>query len=72
MDCSWIPDWYNLQYIYNKQITGDFNVCSLSAAMAHFEIEETAPVHDAGNDANYTALVCSHLDLKKGIEEYKK
>lgn len=70
MDDKWIPKWYNLQYIYNKQITGDFNVCSLSSAMAHFGIEETDPVHDAGNDARYTALVCEHLDLKKGIENY--
>ncbi len=70
MDDKWLPKWYNLQYIYNKQITGDFNVCSLSSAMAHFGIEEQDPVHDAGNDASYTALVCKHLDLKKGIENY--
>ena len=38
--------------------------------MENFEIEQTRVAHDALGDAYNTALVCSKLNMKKGLEEY--
>lgn len=70
LDWDWIGDWINLQQIYNLQTGGDKNQKSLATAMEHFEIEQTRVAHDALGDAYNTALVCSHLDLEAGMDEY--
>ena len=70
LDWDWISDWVNLQYIFNLQTGGDRNQKALSSAMEHFEIAQTRTAHDALGDAYNTALVCSRLDLKSGIENY--
>ena len=70
LDWDWIAGWVNLQLIYNLQTGGDKNQKSLASAMEHFEIEQTRVAHDALGDAYHTALICSRLDMKRGIAEY--
>jgi hypothetical protein len=38
--------------------------------MEYFSLEQRLPAHDALNDAYFTALVASKLDVVKGIKEY--
>ncbi len=71
IDKSTLPEYYNLQLIFNKQITGENRQWSLSSAMEKLNIPLDLPCHDARNDAIYTARICSCLDMKKGIEEYE-
>ena len=71
LDWDWIRGWVNLQIIYNMQTEGDSNQKSLSAAMEHFEIEQTRVAHDALGDAYNTALVCSRLDMVNGLAGYE-
>ena len=70
LDWDWIAGWVNLQLIYNIQTGGDKNQKSLATAMEHFGIEQTRVAHDALGDAYNTALVCTHLDLRSGLEQY--
>lgn len=70
LDWDWINSWINLQLIYNMQTEGDNNQKSLATAMEHFGIEQTRVAHDALGDAYNTALVCSKLDMKKGLADY--
>ncbi len=70
LDWDWIDRWVNLQLIYNVQTGGDKNQKSLATAMEHFSIEQTRIAHDALGDAYNTALVCSRLDFRRGLEEY--
>ena len=71
LDWDWISGWVNLQLIYNMQTDGDKNQKSLQTAMEHFGIEQTRVAHDALGDAYNTALVCSHLDMAEGLENYE-
>ncbi len=68
-DSSWIDSWFNLQSIYNMQTDSGDGQKSLATAMEHFGITTDEPLHDALNDAHYTALVASRLDIEKGISE---
>lgn len=70
LDWGWIDGWINLQVIYNSQVSGDKTQKALTTAMEHFGIEQTRVAHDALGDAYNTALVCSHLDMERGIDEY--
>ncbi len=70
MEIDWLGEWINLQLIYNHQTDGDRNQKSLETAMEHFGIEQTRVAHDALGDAYNTALVCSRLDLRSGVENY--
>jgi len=72
LDWDWISGWMNLQLVYNVQTGGDKNQKSLSAAMEHFNIEQTRIAHDALGDAYNTALVCTHLNLKEGLSHYEE
>ena len=57
--------------IFNKQVEGGGNKQrSLEYAMEHFEIPQNLPAHDALNDAYFTALVASKLDVAGGIRAY--
>ena len=69
-DWDWISGWINLQLIYNMQTEGDKNQKSLQTAMEHFEIQQTRVAHDALGDAFNTALICTHLDMEKGLRDY--
>ena len=70
LDWDWIAGWINLQLIYNLQTDGDRNQKSLATAMEHFAIEQTRIAHDALGDAYNTALVCTHLNMEKGLADY--
>ena len=70
LDLDWIAGWVNLQLIYNLQTDGDRNQKSLATAMEHFTIEQTRIAHDALGDAYNTALVCTHLNMEKGLADY--
>lgn len=66
---EWIPRSYNIQVIFDNQITKENRQISLSSAME--KIGETAlEAHDALNDARNTVCVCLHLDMVKGLAEY--
>lgn len=67
-----IKNWYNLQLIYSKEVLGNSNQCALNTAMEHFNISvsEMRHLHDALNDAYYTALIFKKLNIKSGIKNY--
>ncbi len=71
IDDKWLPQGYNLQMMFCAQENLEKRQYSLSHALEHFEIEIDERLHDALNDAEYTAMVCEKLDLKKGIELIK-
>ena len=70
-DTEWINNWYDLQTIYNIQTESGDNQKSLSTAIEHFGIDASEPMHDALNDAYYTAKVAAHLDIVNGIAELR-
>lgn len=65
-----LPKCYNLQLIFNKQISGENRQWSLASAMEMLGLPLDLPCHDARNDAIYTARICSKLDMERGIAEY--
>lgn len=71
IDDSDLPNYYNLQLIFNKQISGENRQWSLASAMEKLDMPLDLPCHDARNDAIYTARICSKLDMEKGIAEYE-
>ena len=70
MNTEWLPVTYNLQVIFDDQITKEHRQISLSAAMELVQ-EEALIAHDALNDAKNTACICKHLDMEKGLTEYE-
>ena len=72
LDESWVNRWYNAQMIFNAQTDGSNAQKALKTAMEIFGIEASRPAHDALGDAYHTALICSRLDLKRGMQEYEK
>lgn len=70
IDDPTLPNYYNLQLIFNKQITGEDRQWSLSSAMEKLGLPLDLACHDALNDAIYTARICSVLDMERGIAEY--
>lgn len=71
LDTSWLPANYNLQMIFAQQMNLEKRQYSLSFALEHFEIEIDERLHDALNDAEYTAMVCEKLDLAEGMKNIK-
>lgn len=72
LDTAWVNRWYNAQMMFNAQTDGSTSQKALKTAMEIFGIEPSRPAHDALGDAYHTALICSRLDLKKGMEEYEQ
>ncbi len=72
LDWDWIAGWVNLQLIYNLQTDGERSQRSLATAMEHFAIDQTRVAHDALGDAYNTALVCTHLNMLRGLSEYSE
>ena len=70
-DPVWIRHWYNAQMFFNAQTGSGNNQKALSTAMEMMGIPATRQAHDALGDAYHTALICSKLDLKRGIAEYR-
>lgn len=71
IDTSFMPNCFNLQNIFAQQVTKDTRQYALFKALAYFK-ETSFDAHDALNDAKSTALLCTHLDLAKGLAEYRE
>lgn len=71
LDAEWLPGCYNLQMIFCAQTDNENRQYSLSYAAEYFKITLDKPLHNALTDAYYTALVCSNLDIEKGISTYR-
>ena len=69
---DWVDHWYNAQMIYNAQTDGATAQKALKTAMQMSGVEASRPAHDALGDAYHTAIVCSRLDLQRGMAEYGK
>lgn len=69
IDTECLPPNYNVQPIFDAQITKSGKQCALSTAM-ELVGEPPFEAHDALNDALSTACVCRHLDMEKGLENY--
>ncbi len=72
IESDWVDRWYNAQLIFNAQTDGTSAQKALKTAMEIFGIEPVRQAHDALGDAFHTALICSRLNLKAGVSEYKK
>lgn len=70
IDPAEIPKDYNLQVIFNMQITHENKQWSLESAMEHLGLSENEHPHNALYDAIGTARIAQTIDLKKGIAEY--
>lgn len=71
LDEDWLPKWYDLQVIFSHQKTGTVRQFALEDAIEMLG-EEPFRAHDALADAKSTALICRHLDMKKGFLEYAR
>ncbi|MBR5317084.1 MAG: exonuclease domain-containing protein [Lachnospiraceae bacterium] len=71
LDNAWVPSTYNIQVIFDSQITREKRQVSLSYAMEKIG-ESALEAHDAWNDAMNTVCVCKYLDMEKGLEEYEE
>lgn len=69
LDPDVLPDNFNLQPIFDAQITKTGKQCALSTAM-ELVGEPPFEAHDALNDALSTAALCRHLDMEKGLADY--
>lgn len=69
INTEWIPSIYNIQVIFDDQITKEKRQVSLSYAMEKIG-EPALKAHDALNDARNTVCVCLHLDMVRGLSEY--
>ena len=69
IDTETLPPHYDVQPIFDSQITKEKRQHSLTAAM---EILNEPPfeAHDALNDALSTAAVCRHLNMEAGFDGY--
>ena len=70
MGDGWIGEHYNAQCFFNKQTGNTGRQYSVDFAAEYMKIPLDNTRHDALNDAYYTALIMSKLDIKKGISEY--
>lgn len=65
-----LPKYYNLQVIFNQQITHQNKQWSLDSAIEHLGIEENEHPHNALYDAISTAHIVAAIDFKNGVAEY--
>ena len=72
MNTSWCDRWYNLQVIFNQAFDLGKNQRSLEFALDYLGIVPQQRLHDALNDAYYTAKVASKIDLSAGIKAYEQ
>ena len=70
LDDTWVDRWYNAQMIFNSQTDGSTAQKALKTAMQMAGVEATRPAHDALGDAYHTAILCTRLDLPRGMAEY--
>lgn len=69
IDISDLPDWYDLQRIFGREIMRSSVKYSLEYAMEVLN-ETGGAAHDAMNDSVNTAKICDHLDLEEYLDEY--
>lgn len=69
IDSSWLPTAYNLQPIYNNQVSKEERQASLCEAMERLNLV-AAEAHDALNDARNTAQICLCLNMTLGFAMY--
>lgn len=70
MDAESLPPYYDVQPIFDSQITKEKRQHSLTSAMELLG-EPPFEAHDALNDALSTAAVCRHLDMEAGFFAYE-
>ena len=70
IETSGMPQHYNLQNIFTVQITNKVKQYSLEKALDLVH-EKPFAAHDALNDAMSTVLICNHLDMARGLDEYQ-
>ncbi len=72
IDTYFIEKWYDMQKIFSAQNLGDDTQRSLSFAMEYFNIikQENRQLHDALDDAYYTAKIFCRHDIDKCIKNY--
>lgn len=69
LDDTWLPDDYNVQLIFDRQVTNEGRQVSLGQAVELMNIEPRDS-HDALHDAYNTALICANLDMTEGLSVY--
>lgn len=69
LNTDWLPKTYDIQMIFDDQITKEKRRISLSSAVEIIG-EPAFDAHDALNDARSTACVCWHLDMARGLSGY--
>lgn len=69
IDVSNLPDCYDLQRIFSREIMRSSTRYSLDTALNILK-EKGEAAHDALHDARNTAKVCNHLDLEQYLGEY--
>ncbi len=70
MDIDNLPECYDIQVVFDDQITQEERNFALNYAMWKFEIKPKR-THDALNDAINTVEVMKRLDLTEGLEGYE-
>ena len=70
MEIDDLPKCYDMQLLFDDQITQEDRPFALSYAMWKFDIKPERS-HDALNDAINTVKVLRQLDLSEGFEEYE-
>lgn len=72
VDKTFIKKWYDLQKIFSRTYLGESTQRSLQFAMEHFNIseEEDRNMHDASDDAYYTAKIFVNHDIKSCMKVY--
>ncbi len=70
MDIDDLPECYDIQLMFDDQVTQDGRNAALSYAIWKFGIKMDS-AHDALNDAANTAEVFRRLDLSEGLEGYE-
>ncbi len=67
---AWLDNTYDLQLIFARETNDEGKQRSLEYAMEYYDIPQTLPAHDALNDAYFTSLVASKLNVREGIKNY--
>ena len=70
MDIDDLPECYDIQLMFDDQVTQDGRNAALNYAIWKFGIKMDS-AHDALNDAANTAEVFRRLDLSEGLEGYE-
>ena len=70
MEIDDLPKCYDMQLLFDDQVTQEDRSFALSYAMWKFDIRPQRS-HDALNDAINTVEVLKRLDLSQGFEEYE-